>query len=215
MQRHNNREKRIYYASVAYLQSTDDTSKFDELKEKGDEKGILALAREYYDGNGMDEEQTYKSACKERGDFLLTEDKDFAVVFSGIICGTYEVYKKYSEQEVRDHITRYGIGRASEDVREVAKEMVAEEFSGMSEHRFPVWEMPGGAVLQLQYNREHDSLDVMTDKGEANDGLIVSHRFPYDHGTSLEANLLSVRENLSGMEQYRAVEMEYGGGMRR
>lgn len=206
---------RVYYASVAYLQSADETSKFDELKEKGDGKGILALAREYYDGNGMDEEQTYKSACKERGDFLLTEDKDFAVVFSGIISGTYEVYKKYSEQEVRDHITRYGIGRASEDVREVAKEMVAEEFSRMSEHRSPVWEMPGGAVLQLQYNREHDSLDVMTDKGEANDGLIVSHRFPYDHGASLEANLLSVRENLSGMEQYRAVEMEYGGGMRR
>lgn len=43
----------------------------------------------------MDEEQTYKSACKERGDFLLTEDNDFAVVFSGIISGTYEIYMFY------------------------------------------------------------------------------------------------------------------------
>ena len=35
----------------------------------------------------------------------------------------------YTIQEVRDHITRYGIGRASEDVKAVAREMTAEEFS--------------------------------------------------------------------------------------
>lgn len=35
---------------------------------------------------------------------------------------------KYSEEEVRDHIRRYGIGRASEDVKNFAKDMVAKEY---------------------------------------------------------------------------------------
>ena len=40
------------------------------------------------------------------------EDKDFAVVYNGSVGGTYEVFLKHTEQEIRDHITRYGIGRA-------------------------------------------------------------------------------------------------------
>ena len=48
-------KERIFYASVAYLQSTDDTTQLDELKDKGDYKGLLALAKEYYDGNGINE----------------------------------------------------------------------------------------------------------------------------------------------------------------
>jgi len=205
-------EEKVFYASVASLQSTDATSKFDELKEKGDEQGILALSREYYDGNGMDEEHTYKSACNNRGDFLLAEDKDFVVVYNGIVSGTYEVYLKHSEQEVRDHITRYGVGRASEDVKEVAREMVAEEFSEMAKHKAPVLEMPNGDSLHLQYDKEHDSLEIGT---VTNAGLAVSHRFPYDHESSLEKNLQSVHENLSEMERYRADDVKHGGGMRR
>ena len=34
----------VYYASVAYLQSTDDTSELDKLKEIGDYQGLLTLA---------------------------------------------------------------------------------------------------------------------------------------------------------------------------
>lgn len=202
----------VYYASVAYLQSTDDTSELDELKEKGDYNGLLTLAKEYYDGNGMDEEQTYRKPCQNRGDDLLIEDKDFAVVYNGSVGGTYEVFLKHTEQEVRDHITRYGIGRASEDVKEVARMMVAEEFSEMAKHKTPLFEMPGGDILHLQYDREHDSLDVGT---VTNAGFAVSHRYPYDHDSSLEANLAFVHENLSEMGQYQAEETEYSGGMRR
>ena len=114
-------KENVYYASIAYLQSTDDTSELDKLKEKGDYQGLLTLAKEYYDGNGMDEEQTYRKPCQNRGDDLLIEDKDFAVVYNGSVGGTYEVFLKHTEQEVRDHITRYGIGRASEDVKAVAR----------------------------------------------------------------------------------------------
>ena len=193
----------VYYASVAYLQSTDDTSKFDELKEKGDGKGILALAREYYDGNGMDEEQTYKSACKEKGDFLLAEDKNFAVVFNGIISGTYEIYLKHSEQEVRDHITRYGVGRASEDVKEVAREMVAEEFSEMERRKLPVFQMPDGGILNLRYDKVKDNLDVGT---VTNAGLAVRHSFQYDHDHSLDMNIQGVYGQLLEMPEYQHEE---------
>lgn len=195
----------VYYASVAYLQSADDTSKFDELKEKGDGKGILALAREYYDGNGMDEEQTYKSACKERGDFLLTEDNDFAVVFNGIISGTYEIYLKHTEQEVRDHIIRYGVGRASEDVKEVAREMVAEEFSEMEQRKLPVLQMPDGGLLNLQYDKVKDNLDVGT---VTNAGLSVRHSFQYDHDNSLDMNIQEVYRQLLEMPEYRQKDEE-------
>ena len=45
-------KEKVYYASVAYLQSTDDTSELDKLKERGDYDGLLRLAKDYYDGNG-------------------------------------------------------------------------------------------------------------------------------------------------------------------
>lgn len=201
----NKNTEQVYYASVAYLQSADDTSKFDELKEKGDGKGILALAREYYDGNGMDEEQTYKSACKERGDFLLTEDNDFAVVFNGIISGTYEIYLKHTEQEVRDHIIRYGVGRASEDVKEVAREMVAEEFSEMEQRKLPVFQMPDGGLLNLQYDKVKDNLDVGT---VTNAGFSVRHSFQYDHDNSLDMNIQEVYKQLLEMPEYRQKDGE-------
>lgn len=86
--------------------------------------------------------------------------KDFAVVYNGSVGGTYDVMQKHTEQEVRDHIRRYGIGRASEDVKEVAKVMAAEEFDALSRQKAPAFEMPGGEVLRVRYNRETDSLDT-------------------------------------------------------
>ena len=197
-------QERTFYSSVAYLQSTDDTSRLDELKDKGDYKGLLACAKEYYDGNGMDEQYTYQTPLQHRGDDLLIEDKDFAVVYNGSVGGTYEVMLKFSEQEVRDHIDRYGIGRASVDVREVARDMTAERFSAMTLQREPVLEMPTGDILHIAYNRDTDSLDVGS---VCNAGLAVRHSFPYDYDKSLGANLEEVSEKLNGMEEYQAEEM--------
>ena len=198
-------QERTFYSSVAYLQSTDDTSRLDELKDKGDYKGLLALAKEYYDGNGMDEQYTYQTPLQHKGDDLLIEDKDFAVVYNGSVGGTYEVMLKFSEQEVRDHIDRYGIGRASVDVREVARDMTAERFSAMTLQREPVLEMPTGDILHIAYNRDTDSLDV---GNVCNAGLAVRHSFPYDYDKSLDDNLEEVSEKLNGMEEYQAEEME-------
>lgn len=196
-------KEKVYYASVAYLQSTDDTSELDKLKEQGNYEGLLKLAKDYYDGNGMDEEQTYRKPCQNRGDDLLIEDKDFAVVYNGSVGGTYEVFVKYSEQEVRDHINRYGIGRASEDVKEVAREMTHEAFTALAQHKQPVFQMPNGAILNLQYNKEGDNLDVGT---VTNAGLNVKHSFPYDHDHSLDMNIQGVYEQLHEMEEYQKEE---------
>ena len=193
----------VYYASVAYLQSSDDTAELDKLKEKGDYEGLLTLAKEYYDGNGMDEEQTYRKPCQNRGDDLLIEDKDFAVVYNGSVGGTYEVFLKHTEQEVRDHITRYGIGRATEDVKALARDMVAEEFSELAQRKMPIFQMPNGCLLNLQYDKEKDCLDVGT---VTNAGLAVKHSFPFSHDHSLDANISSAYEQLLDMEEYQKEE---------
>ena len=207
-------QEKTFYASVAYLQSTDDTSRLDELRDKGDYEGLLACAKEYYDGNGMDEQYTYQTPLQHRGDDLLVEDKDFAVVYNGSVGGTYEVMLKYSEQEVRDHINRYGIDRASVDVKELAKDMVVEQFAKLTHQRMPVFEMPSGDILYATYNREKDALDV---GGVCNAGLAVRHSFPYDHNSTFDGNLMAVNEKLNELDEYREElqEAEYGGGMRR
>ena len=195
--------EKVFYASVAYLQTSDDTAELDKLKEKGDYEGLLTLAKEYYDGNGMDEEQTYRKPCQNRGDDLLIEDKDFAVVYNGSVGGTYEVFLKHTEQEVRDHITRYGIGRATEDVKALARDMVAEEFSELAQRKMPIFQMPNGCLLNLQYDKEKDCLDVGT---VTNAGLTVKHSFPFSHDHSLDANISSAYEQLLDMEEYQKEE---------
>ena len=193
--------ERTFYASAAYLQFDNDTKQFDELKDKGDYQGILTLAREYSGGNGMDEEHTYAAPLRYRGDNLVAEDKDFAVVYNGSIGGTYDVMRKHTEAEVRDHIRRYGIDHASDDVKEVAKDMAAEEFARMAEREPPVFEMHNGEQLYANYNKETDTIDVEKATGE---GLAVQHRFPYSHHASMEANLRTVYEKLDSMNEYRA-----------
>ena len=207
-------KERIFYASVAYLQSTDDTTQLDELKDKGDYKGLLALAKEYYDGNGINEQHTYLSATNNKGDSLIVDDGNFAVVYNGSVGGTYEVMLKFTEQEIRDHIRRYGVDIAGETIKEVAREMAVEQFSALAHQKIPTFEMPNGDVLYVEYNKESDTLDV----GQpTNAGLVAQHRFPYDHNIGLDANLQAVNEKLNELEEYRAElqEAEYGGGMRR
>lgn len=207
-------KEKVYYSSVAYLQLPDDTMQLDAFKNKGDYEGLLALAKEYYDGNGIDEQHTYPSPIQNRGDNLLIEDKDFAVVYNGSVGGTYDVMLKFTEQEVRDHIRRYGVERAGDTLKGVAKEMAAEQFADLEQRKAPVFEMANGDVLYVGYNKEADTFDVGS---VTNAGLVAHHRFPYDHDVSLDANLQAVNEKLNGMEEYREElqEAEYGGGMRR
>lgn len=207
-------KEKVYYSSVAYLQLPDDTMQLDAFKDKEDYEGLLTLAKEYYDGNGINEQHTYPSPIQNRGDNLLIEDKDFAVVYNGSVGGTYDVMLKFTEQEVRDHIRRYGVERAGDTLKGVAKEMAAEQFAELEQRKAPVFEMANGDVLYVGYNKEADTLDVGS---VTNAGLVAHHRFPYDHDASLDANLQAVNEKLNDMEEYweELQEAEYGGGMRR
>lgn len=195
-----------FYASVAYLQSTDDTSLLDGLRDKGDYNGLLTEAKEYDQGDAIDLEHTYKSATQNRGDDVLVEDDDYAVVYNGSVGGTYEVMRKVTEQEVRDNIIRYGLpSEATADVEEVGKAMIAEDFSDLSKRRSPVFEMPSGDVLHLQYAPTQDSFEV----GPAtNAGLAVQHTIRYDHSLSLADNIENVYNTISELPEYQPEEVE-------
>ena len=193
-----------YYASVAYLQSTDDTSLLDSLKDIGDYDRLLQEAKEYDQGDAIDLEDTYKSAVQNRGDDVLVEDAGYTVVYNGSVGGTYEVMRKVTEQEVRDNISRYGLpSEASKDVEEVGKAMIAEDFSDLEKRKAPVFEMPSGEVLHLQYDREHDSFEVGT---VTNAGLAVEHILSYDHSLSLADNIEDVYNTLSELPEYQLQE---------
>lgn len=193
-----------YYASVAYLQSTDDTSVLDSLKDIGDYDRLLQEAKKYDQGDAIDLEHTYKSAVQNRGDDVLVEDADYAVVYNGSIGGTYEVMRKVTEEDVRDSITRYGLpSEASKDVEEVGKAMIAEDFSDLAKRKAPVFEMPSGDVLHLQYDREHDSFEVGT---VTNAGLAVQHILSYDHNLSLADNIEDVYNTLCELPDYQLQE---------
>lgn len=195
-----------FYAPVAYLQSTDDTSLLDGLRDKGDYNGLLAEAKEYDQGDAIDMEHTYKSATQNRGDDVLVEDDDYAVVYNGSVGGIYEVMRKVTEQEVRDNISRYGLpSEATADVEEVGKAMIAEDFSDLSKRKSPVFEMPSGDMLHLQYDAKQDRFEVGT---ATNAGLAVQHTVSYDHSLSLADNIENVYNMISELPEYQPEEVE-------
>ena len=118
------RTEPVFYASIAYLQNTDDTQLFDRLQEQGDYKRILQEAAEYDIGDAPDLSQTFKSPTQNRGDDLLDENDHYAVVYNNSVGGTYEVFRKLNEQQVQNTLTRYGLpDNATPAVKDVAAKM--------------------------------------------------------------------------------------------
>ena len=116
-------KKSPFYASVAYLQSTDDKL-FDRLQEQGNYKRILAEAAEFDNGDAPDLSQTNKSPRQNRGNGLLDENDHYAVVHNACVHDTYEAFRKISESQVQKALTRYGLpNNAKADVKEVAAKM--------------------------------------------------------------------------------------------
>ena len=188
----------IFYSSIQYMQMSDDTNRLDKM----DASDILKEAREYDNGDSIDMDKTYAKAVKYPGDTVIAEDDHYAVVNNNQVGGTYDIMRKVSDKEVRDAINRYGLPNdATEDVKNVAKAMVAEEFGKMATNRMPIFEMNNGSVLYVQYNQKKDTMDVGT---ATNVGMSVLHQFPYDHDFSLDANLEGVNEKLTEMTVYQA-----------
>lgn len=202
------KDRRNYYASVAYLQNPDDTKFLDRLYEDGNFEGLLQEAKECDQGDAIDLEYTFESPIQNRGEVLLDENDYYAVVYNNSVGGTYEIMRKVSEQEIRSMIERYGLPNAvSKDVNEVAKYMVADQFVAMTAKRMPIFEMDNEEVLHIQYNKETDHLDVGS---VTNAGLAVMHSFAYDHNFTLDANLQSVHEQLSEIPEYQHGKVDIG-----
>lgn len=193
----------VYYYSYAYLQSTDDTQEFDDLKKKGDYKQILQQAQMYDQGDALEQSDTFKNAKKYSGDDILNEDDNYAVVYNGSVGGTYDLMRKVTKEEILDDIDRYGLEQdASEDVKKVAYESVAKQFSEIKA-QIPAFTMPNNEVLYFQYNQEKNQVEV---GHVTNIGLMKEHTFDYDVNQTLDANLEAINESLQENEEYQAME---------
>lgn len=199
------KDEKKYYSSFAFMQDQEDTEQFDKLQEEGKYDEILNLASEYDQEQEIELEYVSKSSSPHPGDDLLAENEDYAVVCNNRVGGTYDLLKKYSENELREEIERLGgIGsNPSDAVKEIAYNMTADEFAAIQKE--PVFEMPNGEILHFQYNKETDKIEVGT---ATNNGLAVSDTFMFERDKSVEANLANVYEEMSQWEQYREEEPE-------
>jgi len=118
-----------YYVEVASYMNSEDVQMFDEIK--ANESSLLTLARQCDPGDAIDQEYTYKTPYQGKGDKVIAEDDNYAVVFndeSG--SNSYDVMRKVSESDIRLNIDRYGLSQAaSDDVIEVAKKYKAEKIA--------------------------------------------------------------------------------------
>lgn len=193
----------IYYFSHTYLQSTDSLEELDNLVEKQDYDSLLYLTREYDQGDALLQSQTYKNATKFPGDDILAEDDNYAVVYNSSVGGTYDLMRKVTKQDIIDNIDRYGLeSDASDDVKKVAYENVAKQFSDIKS-KIPAFTMPNEDVLYFQYNQESNKIEVGT---TTNAGLKVDQTFGYDVDRTLDANLENVYEQLSELPEYQQAD---------
>lgn len=196
----------IYYFSHTYLQSTDSREELDNLVEKQDYDSLLYLTREYDQGDALSQSQTYKNATKFPGDDILAEDDNYAVVYNSSVGGTYALMRKVTKQDIIDNIERYGLeSDASDDVKKVAYENVAKQFSDIKS-KIPAFTMPNEDVLYFQYSEERNQVDVgkkMTPKG-----MDVQYIFDYDISRSPQRNISTIQDELSHYDEFRLLSDE-------
>ena len=124
------KKSEVYYSSVAYLQFEDDTKVLSDLHRKGHVNKLLKEAANYDQGDAIKLNRTFKSPLQNRGDDLVKEDKNYAVVYNNSVGGTYEVYRKVTEQNVEQNIKRYGLpDNATQDVKGLAQSTSKKEKS--------------------------------------------------------------------------------------
>ena len=112
------------------------TDSLDKFKNDGDYDALLTEAKEYDQGDAPDLSKINLSPTKYRGDDLLVEDELYAVVYNPTVGGTYDVMRKVSTEEIKDNIIRYGLPEdATDDVKEVAKQMEKEEVVAQEEEQ--------------------------------------------------------------------------------
>lgn len=92
------------------------------MHKRGHLNKLLTTVASYDRGEAINLNSTFKSPLQNKGDELLRENKNYAVVYNSVVGGTYEVFRKVQAQEVKMNIERYGLSENStNDVKQLYK----------------------------------------------------------------------------------------------
>lgn len=217
------KNEKKYFSSYNYFQMESETAEFDKLKDAEDYEGILALAKEYDQGDSMDLEHVETSMTPDYGDDVLIDDENYAVVYNNSVGGTYNLLRKYSENDIRETIERYGMPKTpSYAVKFIDQQMGLEKgvkplveisspeakavAKSFREDLTPQFTMPNGKVLDYHYDASDNKVIV----GEKlNDGsFIETYAHDYDFALSKAENMSAIYKELSTEYQAKKASEE-------
>lgn len=217
------KDEKKYFSSYNYFQMESETAEFDKLKDAEDYEGILALAKEYDQGDSMDLEHVETSMTPDYGDDVLIDDENYAVVYNNSVGGTYNLLRKYSENDIREAIERYGMpDTPSYAVKFIDQQMGLEKgvkplveipspeakavAKSFREDLTPQFTMPNGKVLDYHYDASDNKVIV----GEKlNDGsFIETYVHDYDFALSKAENMSAIYKELSTKYQAKKANEE-------
>lgn len=217
------KDEKKYFSSYNYFQMESETAEFDKLKDAEDYEGILALAKEYDQGDSMDLEHVETSMTPDYGDDVLIDDENYAVVYNNSVGGTYNLLRKYSENDIREAIERYGMpDTPSYAVKFIDQQMGLEKgvkplveipspeakavAKSFREDLTPQFTMPNGKVLDYHYDASDNKVIV----GEKlNDGsFIETYAHDYDFALSKAENMSAIYKELSTKYQAKKASEE-------
>lgn len=217
------KNEKKYFSSYNYFQMESETAEFDKLKDAEDYEGILALAKEYDQGDSMDLEHVETSMTPDYGDDVLIDDENYAVVYNNSVGGTYNLLRKYSENDIREAIERYGMpDTPSYAVKFIDQQMGLEKgvkplveipspeakavAKSFREDLTPQFTMPNGKVLDYHYDASDNKVIV----GEKlNDGsFIETYAHDYDFALSKAENMSAIYKELSTEYQAKKASEE-------
>lgn len=217
------KDEKKYFSSYNYFQMESETAEFDKLKDAENYEGILALAKEYDQGDSMDLEHVGTSMTPDYGDDVLIDDENYAVVYNNSVGGTYNLLRKYSENDIREAIERYGMpDTPSYAVKFIDQQMGLEKgvkplveipspeakavAKSFREDLTPQFTMPNGKVLDYHYDASDNKVIV----GEKlNDGsFIETYVHDYDFALSKAENMSAIYKELSTEYQAKKASEE-------
>lgn len=217
------KDEKKYFSSYNYFQMESETAEFDKLKDAENYEGILALAKEYDQGDSMDLEHVETSMTPDYGDDVLIDDENYAVVYNNSVGGTYNLLRKYSENDIREAIERYGMPKTpSYAVKFIDQQMGLEKgvkplveipspeakavAKSFREDLTPQFTMPNGKVLDYHYDASDNKVIV----GEKlNDGsFIETYAHDYDFTLSKAENMSAIYKELSTEYQAKKASEE-------
>lgn len=217
------KDEKKYFSSYNYFQMESETAEFDKLKDAENYEDILALAKEYDQGDSMDLEHVETSMTPDYGDDVLIDDENYAVVYNNSVGGTYNLLRKYSENDIREAIERYGMPKTpSYAVKFIDQQMGLEKgvkplveipspeakavAKSFREDLTPQFTMPNGKALDYHYDASDNKVIV----GEKlNDGsFIETYVHDYDSALSKAENMSAIYKELSTEYQARKASEE-------